>query len=63
MYAYETGMPAEYEWKNYPKCFSLWKYSSLDLGNGLWEKNQTDLNETAPLPDRTGKQSLLHVIT
>ncbi len=41
------------------ECFSFWKYSFLDLGNILWEKNHSVLNETAPLPDRTGKQSLL----
>jgi hypothetical protein len=34
-------------------------YSFLDLGNILWKKNHSVLNETAPLPDRTGKQSLL----
>ncbi len=45
--------------KNHSECFSFWKYSFLDLGNILWKKNHSVLNETALLPDRTGKQSLL----
>jgi hypothetical protein len=39
--AFETGMPSRYEWKNYSECFSLWKYSFLDLGNNLWRKKTT----------------------
>jgi hypothetical protein len=32
-YAFVTGMPIRYEWKNHSECFSLWKYPFLDLGH------------------------------
>jgi hypothetical protein len=35
LYAFETGMPARYEWKNYPECFSILNNSFLDQGNNL----------------------------
>ncbi len=56
--AFETGMPARYEWKHYP-VFQLMEIFLSRSGKQFMEKKHSVLNETEPLPDRTGKQSLL----